>query len=447
MKRFVRFLPVLLLALLAGLGGLAGGTAQAQTTTQDDLRSVADALKKSPVYVHPDARGQMSRARQDAMADSIKDAGKPVFVAVLPDEEPFRGEVARNLRATTGIAGVYAVQRGSEFGAGSDPRVMSPQARENLLGAVRDSERGDPSAQLTSFVDQATKDARGRAPSGWGVDSGGVGTGAGLVLGLLVLAAALGALLVYRRGKQRKAAQERAELERLRVVVDEDITAFGEELNRINYDPAKPDADNASRTDYATALDAYETAKSRMDNARKPADVQGVTKSLEEGRFALATLDARRNGAPLPERRAPCFFDPRHGPSAEDVEWAPPGGSARMVPACAADAAVVAQGGMPDSRTVETEHGRQPYWNAGPAYAPWAGGYFGGGMLPGLLMGTMLGQMMFAPGAWAAGGGDYGAGGAEGGDYTGSDFDSGDFGGGFGGGGDFGGGGGFGGDF
>lgn len=70
------------------------------------------------------------------------------------------------------------------------------------------------------------------------------------------------------------------------------------------------------------------------------------------------------------------------------------------------------------------------------------GGYFGGGVLPALLVGTMLGTVLTTP-AYAA---DYG-----GGDYTGYDGGSGgDFGGGggfdgggFGGGGDFGGGGGF----
>ena len=32
-----------------------------------------------------------------------------------------------------------------------------------------------------------------------------------------------------------------------------------------------------------------------------------------------------------------------------------------------------------------------PYWQAGPAFAPWAGGFFGAGLLPGLFVGSMLG--------------------------------------------------------
>ncbi|MEU1307105.1 hypothetical protein ABZ443_46500, partial [Streptomyces shenzhenensis] len=45
------------------------------------------------------------------------------------------------------------------------------------------------------------------------------------------------------------------------------------------------------------------------------------------GRASLAQLSARRAGRPLPARRPPCFFDPRHGPSVTDAGWTPPGGA------------------------------------------------------------------------------------------------------------------------
>ena len=62
-----------------------------------------------------------------------------------------------------------------------------------------------------------------------------------------------------------------------------------------------------------------------------------------------------------------------------------------MVPACEADAQRVDRGEDPDPRQI-TLGGRQvPYWNAGPAYAPYMGGFFGGGLLPGLFIGSMLG--------------------------------------------------------
>ncbi len=126
-----------------------------------------------------------------------------------------------------------------------------------------------------------------------------------------------------------------------------------------------------------------------MAAAERPEDVKAVTQALEDGRFSLAVLAARREGRALPERRPPCFFDPRHGPSVADATWTPAGGAAR-VPVCAADRARLADGRDPAIREVETEYGRRPYWDAGPAYGPWAGGYFGGGILPGLLVGTLL---------------------------------------------------------
>ncbi len=219
------------------------------------------------------------------------------------------------------------------------------------------------------------------------------------------------------------------------MVVDEDITAFGEELDRLEFHPAEPGADDVMRADYERALDAYEQAKSYMAAATKPEDVRSVTQALEDGRFSLAQLAARREGRPLPERRAPCFFDPRHGPSVADATWTPPGGAPREVPVCAADQARLADGQDPMIREVDTDHGRRPYWDAGPAYGPWAGGYFGGGLLPGLLVGTLLGSMMSTPtyaSDYGTGYGDFGTGGFDGGDVSGANFDPNDFGGGFG---------------
>ncbi|MEU7106958.1 hypothetical protein ABZ951_18125 [Streptomyces sp. NPDC046215] len=453
MSAVLRALPRPLSALIAALFLLAGTAlfapaAQADTSTTTGLDAVASALKDGPVYVDPRSTAQLPAGDADALAKKIRDAGKPVFVAVVPATDEFpRATVFRDLRTKVGIAGVYVIHRGDEFGAQADRRVMSADSVRNLVGAVQRS-GGDATTQLNSFVDQADRQARGHEPDGWGGgDEAGVSATGLITGGAVVVAGGAGAYALHRRNKKKREARERAELDALRVVVDEDITAFGEELDRLDFSPSEPGADDAQRKDYEEALDAYEEAKAKMAAAAKPQDVTAVTAALDTGRFALATLAARRTGAPLPERRVPCFFDPRHGPSVQDVEWAPPGGPVRTVPACAADAARLADGEEPMSRTVQTADGRQPYWNAGPAYAPWAGGYFGGGMLPGLLVGTMLGSMMFSGPAYGASPGDPGA---EGGDYSGSDFNSDDFGGGFGGGdgggfGGFGDGGGFGG--
>ncbi|KUL26061.1 hypothetical protein [Streptomyces regalis] len=410
-----------------------------------DLSKVAEQLREGPVYVDPAASDLLSSADAEALADKIEDADKPVFVAVLPADQPTQN-LLLNLRTETGVTGLYGVRVDDRFDAAADASVLSRQGVDNLVTSVQGA--GDPKAQLNDFVDAALQNVGGTAPASWsdGGDGTGVDAGGLIAVGAVLAAGGAGAYALVRRNRRRHEEERRAALEKLRVVVDEDITAFGEELDRLDFHPAEPGADDAMRADYERALDSYDQAKRLMDAARKPEDVKAVTQSLEDGRFCLTQLCARREHRPLPERRPPCFFDPRHGPAVADETWTPPGGTAREVPVCAADRTRLAEGRDPVIREVDTEYGRRPYWDAGPAYGPWAGGYFGGGLLPGLLIGTMLGSMMATP-AYAAdygAGYGYGDGGYGGGDVSGADFDTGDFGGdgggGFGGG-DFGGGG------
>lgn len=455
-RLFAPLWACLLLILTAAVLALVPAAATAAPATVDQA---GQALRQDPVYVDPGARGQLSSSQEEALEEKILDADKPVFVAVLPETSEFPEEnLLQNLRTSTGITGVYAVQLGDGFDAGADPQVMPVRAVENLTTAVEaPGADANTAAQLNTFVDRAVEQARGSAPASWsggsGDETGGTAATGLIALGAVAVAGGAGAYAIVRRNRKRKEEEEQASLEKLRVVVDEDITAYGETLDRLDFHPAEKGADDAMRTDYERALDSYEDAKSRMGNARHPSDVRGVTHALEDGRFSLAVLEARRKGGTLPARRPPCFFDPRHGPSVADVLWSPSGGAARDVPVCGADEVRLRAGEDPMSRTVDVGDGRRrPYWEAGPAYGPWAGGYFGGGLLPGLLVGTMLGSMLATP-AYAAeyGGGEFGGGGGEwgGGDVSGSDFDSSGFGGGggfgdgggFGGGGDFGGGG------
>ncbi|MFF9048722.1 hypothetical protein [Streptomyces parvulus] len=431
---------LLIAPVVAALAVLMAGAPGAQAAT--DVSEIGAALRESPVYVDPAASDLLSDADADALADKIEDAGEPVFVAVLPAGYPTEN-LFQNLRTETGITGLYGVRLGDQFDARADSSVLSRQGVGNLVTAAQGA--GDTKAQLNDFVDDALRSVRGSAPSSWDSGNAGVPTGALITAGAVVAAGGAGAYAIARRNRLRREEEQRAALEKLRVVVDEDITAYGEELDRLDFHPGEPGADDAMRADYEHGLDAYEQAKTFMGNARKPEDVRAVTQALEDGRFSLARLAARREGRPLPDRRPPCFFDPRHGPSVADATWTPPGGATREVPVCAADRARLSDGLDPMVREVDTDQGRRPYWDAGPAYGPWAGGYFGGGILPGLLVGTLLGSMMAGP-AYGAGYGDgYGDfGGHQGGDVSGGDFDPGDFGGGFGGG-DFGGGGGFGG--
>jgi uncharacterized membrane protein YgcG len=221
--------------------------------------------------------------------------------------------------------------------------------------------------------------------------------------------------------------------------VRDDLVALGDDIRALDIDVELDTTDPKVKSDYAGAVGAYDRADRMLAMAETPGDMAAVASALEEGRYAMAAAKARHAGEPVPERRPPCFFNPRHGPSTRDVQWAPPGGSPRPVPACEADAIAVEEGQEPESRHV-TVGGRQvPYWAAGPQYGPMAGGYFGDGLLPGLLIGSALssgpvylesdrggdfgGNDAGGGGSWdsggGGGGGDFGGGG---GDFGGGDF-------------------------
>jgi type II secretory pathway pseudopilin PulG len=291
---------------------------------------------------------------------------------------------------------------------------------------------------------------------------------------LLIVLVVLGVVLavVVTRSQRRERAREQQALTSVRSAAEEDVVRFGEDVTLLGNETAGRQLDEATRQDYRRALDAYDSAKAALDRVQKPDDVRGITGILEDGRYAIACVQARLAGKPVPARLPPCFFNPQHGPSTENVDWAPPGGVPRSVPACAADAERVRQGAEPDVRKVPVGAGRRPYWQGGPGYGPYAQGYFSPfamtGLLPGLFLGSLLAGGFDGGGSYSDGyqdgqdasgddgsydGGDSGDGGydgdggsGDGGDYgDGGGFDgSGDFGGGydggFGGGGDFGGG-------
>jgi hypothetical protein len=277
-----------------------------------------------------------------------------------------------------------------------------------------------------------------------------------LVVILVVLAVIGGAMLYRRRAVSQREAAARAELESQlttsKRAAEEDVTKFGEELQRLDTDVAGHPLDEAMQQDYQRALDAYDNAKMSLDAVTQPDEIKHVTEILEDGRYAVACVKARVAGEPLPAKRPPCFFNPAHGPSSQNVEWAPPGGVRRDVPACPADAERVLAGADPYIRTVQVGAQRVPYWEGGQAYAPWAQGYYsrwsGSDMLSGVLIGSLLfGGMGSVFGGYGAGFGGDGGGGDMGGDAggdmggdAGGDMGGGDFGGGdWGGFGDFGG--------
>ena len=215
--------------------------------------------------------------------------------------------------------------------------------------------------------------------------------------GLILILAAIAVVLVLvgvtsKRSQRRALERKAAELEPVKKLAFEDITALGVELQELDLELAGHDLDAGQRADYQRALDAYESAKTAGDAISEPDHIKHVTEILEDGRYAIACVRARVAREPLPTRRPPCFFDPRHGLSVVDVAYAPPGGTQRDVPACALDAERVRAGAEPDSRMVMVGSQRVPYWQGGRAYQPYARGYFGAfGPMDWMFMGLMFG--------------------------------------------------------
>jgi hypothetical protein len=235
------------------------------------------------------------------------------------------------------------------------------------------------------------------------------------------------------------------EWDEVRASAEDDLVALGDDIRSLDVDIQMPTVSPEAKQRYEQALEAYQRASDIFDRAKHPEDLAPMTETLEEGRFAMAYTKALLEGKPPPERRAPCFFDPRHGPSVEDVEWAPPQGSPRPVPACAADAIRIKEGFAPHGKQVSVNGRQTDYWNAPGHYGPMMGGYFngfgGGSLLSTLLVGSALGAGiglggelvgdLFGDGDGDGDGGDgdggdggdgWGDGGDGGGDLGGGDF-------------------------
>ncbi|MGH3501408.1 MAG: hypothetical protein ACRDQA_11050 [Nocardioidaceae bacterium] len=158
--------------------------------------------------------------------------------------------------------------------------------------------------------------------------------------------------------------------------VDDDITVLGEVLQSLDKELAGQSLSDAMQRRYERALDDYEAAKESRATVTAAADVRAVAQHLEHGRYMACCLRAEAAGEHRPEHRSPCFFDPAHGPSESDVAWAPGGAKPREVPVCRQDADRLVESDEPAIRHVGVGTGQMPYWQAGPAFAPWVIGYY-----------------------------------------------------------------------
>jgi hypothetical protein len=402
-----------------------------------------EALRTDPVFVDPAAELAIDARDETRVRRKLDRAGAgPVYIAILRQaaEEETGGDpdgVVQAIHDGLGRPGTYAVIVGRHFRAGSES-VLEPGVAGRLATEALDAHRSDGvTATLLDFIDRVAAARR------QGGDDDEPSGGGGVLIVLLLVGGV--AFLLFRVYRKRRRTQ--AELAEVKAAAHEDLIALADEVQKLE-EPVE--SKQQAKDEYAKALDSYDKATRSFDRARQPRELEAVTSALEEGRYHMAAAQAIVEGRQPPERRAPCFFDPRHGPSTRDVEWAPPGGPVRQVPACEADAQAVERGAEPASREVLAGGRMVPYWSAPPYFGPWAGGYFmpfgGAGFLSGLFVGELLGGAYggWGYGSWGGSGGSGGfgnwdnGGGGAGSDFGGGmDFGGGDFGGGEGGGGDF----------
>jgi hypothetical protein len=419
---------VVLLAALALVVSAAPAVA-------DPVDDAARALRSDPVYQDPSAERAVSQGDLNALRREIDGTGKPVFIAILPASAGPPDGVVVDVGRRTGRAGTYGVVTGNSFRAASSIEPPGTAAAESRAAFLAHRDEG-VTPVLEDFVRRtAQPGVQGPAGEGGGGGGGSGGGGFPLVAVLLLGGGALLAVRAVSRGRRRRAEAD-AQFADVKRTAEEDIAAIADDITDLDDDVEAAGAPPRAKEAYLRALDHYQRADGALKGARTVPELRTVAESAADGRYEMAVARALLEGRSAPERRPPCFFDPRHGPSVEDVEYAPPGGRPRGVPVCRACAVRVAEGEEPEARTEMLGGRAVPYWAApmGGYYGGAFGG-FGAGLLGGLLVGSMFDDVAYGAGDWGAGdwgGGD--GGGFGGGDFGGGDFGGGDFGGG---GGDF----------
>ncbi len=419
-------MPSLILILILAALLLVPASAGAQSA---EVEEGARALRDTPVFQDAEAELGLSRAQLEGLREEIERSGDPIFIAILPASAGGPREVTGALPEAAGRRGTYGVVVGRAFRAVS---TSQPQriARAEATAALQENRGAGPTAVLEDFVRRSAQEGL-QAPSGAASSGRGDGDRGGGTPWFLILLLIGGGLLFLRaaRSGRRRRAERHAAFEDVKRTAEGDVAAIADDIRDLDDDVERAGAPPAAKEAYLRALDHYERADRGVRTAGSVEELRTVAETAADGRYEMAVARAALEGREAPERRPPCFFDPRHGPSVRDMDYAPPGGQERPVPVCAACATRLEAGDEPEARS-EVMRGREvPYWaTPGAGYYGGAFGGFGPGLLGGLLIGSMWDTPAYGAGFEDAGGG--------GGDFGGGDFG----GGGFGGGGDFGGG-------
>ena len=402
------------LAVVAVVGWGLGGVRPAGAEVQPAELAASDVVIEPAASVSPPDRERLAEAARDQRAKATPT--KFVVVANRPVNPP---QYARDLRRAIGFNGDVLVLSLSPRSLGIASALSEGEIQQVFNRSVSDL-RADPIGGTIAVALRLSKAAKD--------EGGGGGASHGLLLLGLLVAGIVGLVAFSRRASRRRAeadlADRRAALEPMIDALAAHITDLGSDL-RLGGDRA-----GQAQPYYDDAVLAYGEVRDAMPTAATAAALDSIRLALERGLRSAVSARATLDGRPLPPPEEAalleglCAFDPKHGRAVREMPVVTPSGNEAQVPVCAACAAGLEQGQMPDVRRVYQRGMAVPYWQGAGSLG------FGGGLFPmfGGFLGGMVLHDLFAPDVTVI---------DDQGGWGGGDFDGGDFGGDFGGGGDF----------
>ncbi|MFE1174742.1 hypothetical protein [Streptomyces sp. NPDC058773] len=389
------------LALGAASAALLCGTAAPAAAAGSPGQKIADALRRSPVYVDPSLASAVDAGQQRELAAQIQRTRLPIRVALVPlvEGDSWGGkpeQLAEVVHDRMGGGPAILVTLG-EYPEDISAREWPSDAHQAFHAAAsvyfqKDMKGAGPAKRVARAIDiikagngdavyaraTADLDAPKPTPDPAGAADAKAASGPGspvvrllsLVVGPVLLLAAVG-LLLRRRSRLRDlstpfalprsvfAAARHSDEAGVRDRAAEEVVRLGEEARGAQGEPAAVER----------ALDAYAAAGTVLDRARGVPDLAGVFALVAEGRAALSGA-----AAALP----PCFFHPLHGPAVRRIPWRPLGRREQLrVAACETCLRAIRTRRAPEVLTDRRDGHPVPYFEVPAEDSLWAATGYG----------------------------------------------------------------------
>ena len=298
---------------------------------------------------------------EEAVASAQRADLKVVLVEVDPDDDRFQGSFSSLSAWLNDDAGLDATYVGwekySEPNLTIDTYGDQPDTAyvDNVVGHEHPDDLVAQVVRIPELIDdgnaeqlwhEVPRDERYSWTADEGIQASEWAAGAGVVIGVVAVVAAVAVWLRRRRraGFVLPTAVLRtvreAEDRQLRERAETEVLALGEAIGR-----AEPVDKEEALLSWQQALDHYAAARDVLDRAGSPADVVGALVLARRGESARATALDRptRHWTPPPG----CWFNPLHDGPTSEVTWRD-GDRSVQVPACPRCAEDVRAGREPE---------------------------------------------------------------------------------------------------